>query len=239
MWGTANCGAYTMKSDLELISAFRRGDDAAYLQLVRRYHVGVLNFLTALTQNPNISDELTQTVFLLVLRELHPRKPDVAINVPQLPPPAFVNSEKQHGDGAGRVALYVYRAAYACWSAYQQRVAPTVSVTANQNPAALVSQRNVGFESTPTPASPAAADAPYSMLPEHLRSVLALKEVCGLTYAQISGVLLVPSEEVALRVHAAYTLLLDANTIPARQSGAHDAAALPPPMPPQAGQSGA
>lgn len=223
-----------MKSDLELISAFRRGDDAAYLQLIRRYHVGVLNFLTALTQNPNISDELTQTVFLLVLRELHPRKPDVAINVPQLPPPAFVNSEKQHGDGAGRVALYIYRAAYACWSAYQQRVAPTVSVTANQNPAALVSQRNSGFESAPQ----AAADAPYSVLPEHLRSVLALKEVCGLTYAQISGVLLVPVEEVALRVHGAYTLLLDANTIPARQSGAHDAAALPPPMPPQAPQAG-
>lgn len=234
-----------MKSDLELISAFRRGDDAAYLQLVRRYHVGVLNFLAALSQNPNLTEELTQTVFLLVLRELHPRKPDVAINVPQLPPPPFVNSEKQHGDGTGRVALYIYRAAYACWSAYQNRATPppasttttaTVSVTANHSPAALVSQNPVGFPSIPEVPVPV-ADAPYAALPEHLRSVLALKEVCGLTYAQISGVLLVPSEEVAVRVHAAYTLLLDANTIPARQSGAHDAAALPPPPPP-AGQAG-
>lgn len=228
-----------MKSDLELISAFRRGDDAAYLQLVRRYHVGVLNFLAALTQNPGLTEELTQTVFLLVLRELHPRKPDVAINVPQLPPPPFVNSEKQHGDGTGRVALYIYRAAYACWSAYQQRATPssttaTVSVTANHSPAALVSQNSVGF--APAPEVPL-ADSPYAALPAHLRSVLALKEVCGLTYAQISGVLLVPSEEVATRVHAAYTLLLDANTIPARQYGAHDAAALPPPPPP-AGQAG-
>jgi len=233
-----------MKSDLELISAFRRGDDAAYLQLVRRYHVGVLNFLAALTQSSAVTEELTQSVFLLVLRELHPRKPDVAVNVPQLPPPPFVNSEKQHGDGTGRVALYIYRAAYACWSAYQQRATPptptsttaTVSVTANHSPAALVSQNTVGFAHAPAPEVPP-ADTPYAALPEHLRAVLALKEVCGLTYAQISGVLLVPSEEVATRVHAAYTLLLDANTIPARQSGAHDAAALPPP-PPSAGQAG-
>lgn len=218
-----------MKSDLELISAFRRGDDAAYLALVRRYHVGILNFISALTRDTRVADELTQTVFLLVLRELHPRKPDVQLkNVPQLPPPPFINSTAQNGEGSGRVALYMYRAAYSCWTAYQQRRAPAGSVTANHASTTVVSSALVAV----VPEKDTEPDSVYAALPAHLCPVLALKEVCGLSYTQIAGVLLLPVEEVSERIRAAYVLLREALAENKARPGSALQKALPPPAQP-------
>lgn len=221
-----------MKSDLELISAFRRGDDAAYITLIRRYHVGVLNFISALTRKSSVAEDLTQTVFLLVLRELHPRRPDVAIpNVPQLPPPPFVSSEAQHGEGSGRVALYIYRATYACWTAYQQRrtsaSASGSSVTVNHSASALVTNAL----QTDGPAGSATPESVYAALPAALRPVLALKEVCGLNYNQIAGVLLLPAPEVAERVRAAYVFLRDALAEQARPNSTQQKALPAPELP--------
>jgi DNA-directed RNA polymerase specialized sigma24 family protein len=217
-----------MRSDLELISAFREGDDDAYKQLIRRYHVGILNFLSALEQDSSKAEELTLSVFLLILRELHPRRPDVALaHALQLPPPPFFET---HRDGtAARVDLYFYRAAFACWSAYRMRPTPPLTLNAGETAAGATRSKSASDSNGDSLHAVGDGHATYLALPEELRPALALREVCGMQYAQIAGVLLISQDEVMARIQCAYEMLRDAMSDAVRRNTVREARnSLPP-----------
>jgi RNA polymerase sigma-70 factor (ECF subfamily) len=56
--------------DVELASALRRGDDAAYELLLRRYEEPIHNLIYRLLHRPADSEDVTQEVFLKVFRSI-------------------------------------------------------------------------------------------------------------------------------------------------------------------------
>lgn len=56
------------RSDEDLMLAHGQGDEAAYEVLVRRHQKAVLNFIFRMVQNRHVAEELTQEVFLALVR---------------------------------------------------------------------------------------------------------------------------------------------------------------------------
>ena len=59
----------------ELMLAHGRGDEASFDELVRRHERGVLNYFFRMLQNRQISEELTQEVFLALIKNRRRYKP--------------------------------------------------------------------------------------------------------------------------------------------------------------------
>src|SRR6266498_1299525 len=93
-----------MKSDHELLAEFRRGDRRAFHKLVRRYHVGLLNFFYPLTSSQSLADVLTQKVFLRSYTDNEGR------------------SETSQKARLSHFQIYLYRLGYFCWLDYLRLV---------------------------------------------------------------------------------------------------------------------
>ncbi len=61
-------GPHTEWADEALMLAHGEGDEVAYAQLVQRHQRGVLNFIYRMVQNRQIAEELSQEVFLALVR---------------------------------------------------------------------------------------------------------------------------------------------------------------------------
>jgi len=59
---------YGERSNEDLMLAHGTGDEQAYAELVRRHHRGVLNFVYRMVQNRQVAEELTQEVFLALVK---------------------------------------------------------------------------------------------------------------------------------------------------------------------------
>ncbi|MEJ5237035.1 MAG: sigma-70 family RNA polymerase sigma factor [Limisphaera sp.] len=58
-------------SDADLAVAARRGDTAAFDELVRRHHQRIWQYLHACCRDPHTADDLTQETFVTAYRQLH------------------------------------------------------------------------------------------------------------------------------------------------------------------------
>lgn len=59
------------RSDSELISQTRSGNEKAFRELVTRYSPIVYNFIYRMTQNTELTQDMTQEVFVKVYKSLH------------------------------------------------------------------------------------------------------------------------------------------------------------------------
>jgi RNA polymerase sigma-70 factor (ECF subfamily) len=60
-----------MKSDFELLTAFKAGDMEAFHRLARRHHVTIYNFFYMLTGSEGAAEDLTRRVFTQMATERH------------------------------------------------------------------------------------------------------------------------------------------------------------------------
>jgi RNA polymerase sigma-70 factor (ECF subfamily) len=63
------------RSDEALMLAHGRGSEEAFVELVRRYQKPVLNYLYRMVQNRHIAEELTQEVFMALVRNAQRYEP--------------------------------------------------------------------------------------------------------------------------------------------------------------------
>ncbi|HYG77770.1 MAG TPA: RNA polymerase sigma factor [Planctomycetota bacterium] len=189
-----------MKSDLELMEEFKRGDRNAFHKLIRRHHVAVLNFFYPLCGMPEFSEELTQDVFLRIFNDLDPR--------------TEVSLWKIHRNEAthptSRFSTYLMRTAYLCWSEYLRHNGSPVR--------ALVpaGQASAGLATTDS----------YALLApvaEELKPVMVLAEIGGFSYAEIGVILHLPPNMVRHRMKEGYAQLQA--SVHARAAGAKKTAA--------------
>jgi RNA polymerase sigma-70 factor, ECF subfamily len=166
--------------DRELVDAARTGDHDAFAALVRRYQARIYNMALASTRSPADADDLAQEVFLKAYRGLA----------------AF------RGDSAFRTWLY--------------RVAVNLLRTHASRPGLLGRLRReepaAEAESDPLDRLPApgdfesdtvrreAIDRALRRLPVELRTAVILRDIDGLDYKEIAGVLDVPIGTVMSRI---------------------------------------
>jgi RNA polymerase sigma-70 factor, ECF subfamily len=60
----------TFGSDLELLDALQSGDEAAFGELVRRYHQPLIRFATSYVRSPELAEDVVQETWVAVLRGL-------------------------------------------------------------------------------------------------------------------------------------------------------------------------
>jgi RNA polymerase sigma factor (sigma-70 family) len=194
-----------MKSDSELMSEFRRGNRRSLHMLMRRYHVKLLNFLFPLTGSAHIAEELTQRTFLRV----------------------SVDLEARSAAASSPFSTILYRTGYVCWldylrqsAAHTQALPFVVSHVASQASGEPLTNQTVN--------QPIASEAPPNgiaqfilTLPNELRAIVVLREVCGLGYSDIAAVFNVSQNSVKHRMHDAFRQL---------NTSLNERAALPPPQ---------
>jgi len=63
-------GQATVKSDLDLIKEFKKGNQASFEELIGRYSTKAFNLATRLTKNQEDAEEVLQDVFVTVFRKI-------------------------------------------------------------------------------------------------------------------------------------------------------------------------
>src|SRR5690242_17632273 len=64
-----------LPTDEDLMLEHGRGSEAAFAELMRRHQKGVLNFVFRMVQNRQIAEEITQEVFLALVKNARRYKP--------------------------------------------------------------------------------------------------------------------------------------------------------------------
>lgn len=84
-------------TDEQLMEAVKNGDLSQAALLFERYHVRMYNFLLRMTAHREVAEDLTQNVFVRLLRYRHTYKPDMAFKawIYQLARNAFADHYQQ------------------------------------------------------------------------------------------------------------------------------------------------
>jgi RNA polymerase sigma-70 factor (ECF subfamily) len=169
-------------SDLALIDALRAGDEAAFTELVCRFHQPLVRFATTYVRNPDLAEDVVQETWLAVLRGLA----------------AF------EGRSAFRTWVFQICANRARSAAVRQRrtLPRDPSVLADDLADVETSFRPDGsWRSPPTPWTASTEElrrdevlvarirSAIDELPEGQRQVMTLRDVAGLTAAQVCAVM--------------------------------------------------
>jgi RNA polymerase sigma-70 factor (ECF subfamily) len=180
-----------MKSDLDLMSAFRAGDESAFDKLVKRHQVGLLNFFYRLVWDRSLAEDLTQEVFM----RLYTHKKDYEPNV--------------------RFSIYLYRIGRACWLDYRRRTKPELDgaqIPAGAAPALTTPLPLRGEDTHDAARKDELADAlveAVAELPEEQMLVFVLSEVQGMRYQEIAETIGVSPAAVKTRMYQALKRLKD------------------------------
>jgi DNA-directed RNA polymerase specialized sigma24 family protein len=188
-----------MHSDLDLMVAYRRGDRAALMKLVRRHHVTLYHFFRSLCRGDDIATELTVISFQHVA-------------VDPTPP-----HRKQP------FHLYLYRVGYDCWVRHLEHAARPLALPMHQPPGIL--QAPVLQAS---PAARKDGEALMDCLSPELKVLLVLKETAMLSYEEIGLVLDISPLVVGKRIRDAYRYLRAGTACRAALPGPVVGESLPP-----------
>lgn len=172
-----------MKSDLDLMRAFRAGDESAFDKLVKRHQVGLLNFFYRLVWNRALAEDLTQEVFMRLYTHKKLYEPQV------------------------RFSIYLYRIGRACWIDYRRRTQhdqAAAPLPASHAVAPALPLR--GEEAHDAGRKDEQADAlieAVAELPEDQMLVFVLSEVQGMRYVEIAETMGLSPAAVKTRMYQA------------------------------------
>ena len=201
-----------MKSDRELMADFRHGDRPAFHKLIRRHHVALLNFFHPPTGSQSAAEELTQKTFLRIFAELELQAESTL----------WGRTREDDAQPFTTFLTYLFRTGYICWLEQLRRdglprVLPQPITANTPEPPVLTGVTGIPPVLAETPSG---IFALLALLPNELKPVVVLGEVCGLSYAEIAAVLNVPTRAVRTRMAEAFGVLRTASkheTVPAAQ----------------------
>ncbi|MEI6971980.1 MAG: sigma-70 family RNA polymerase sigma factor [bacterium] len=168
-------------SDFELMAGIRDGNQAAFLQLIRRHQNSLVNFFFRLGAHTDAED-LVQETFLRLFRYRLKYRPDAKFTT-------FLYTLARHAwaDGLRKQKK-------------QETVSERVSVEADIQDRVDKHHAQARMD----------AQAALDTLPEKLRIVLVMSFYQGLRYEEIAGILEVPVGTVKSRVFLAMERMRDA-----------------------------
>ncbi len=165
-------------SDLALVRAAAGGDEDAFAALVRRHQRRVFNLARALTGNDDEAEDLAQEAFIRAYRGL-----------------ARFRGESAFTTWLYRITVNVFRSRRArrsLWSRMWSTDSDTPhAVPVDESPAADVESSLVRRD---------LIDKALARIPDDLRIAVTLRDVEGLEYREIAGVLGIPIGTVMSRI---------------------------------------
>jgi RNA polymerase sigma-70 factor (ECF subfamily) len=181
--------AIVARSDEDLVAAYLQGDPAGFDELNRRYRGSVYALCLRMTGRPQDAEDLTQDIFVQILRSLAVIRTDRPLR-----PWIFVVARHKCLDHLKR-----------------RRILSLTDVSAGETEA--TSGLPIA-DATPLPDEVAeradlkrSLDAAIGTLPERYRAVVTLRYSSDLTFAQIGGVLGQPENTVKTHFQRAKALL--------------------------------
>lgn len=176
-----------MKSDVDLMQEFQRGNRDAFEKLVLRHQVGLFNFFVRLMNDREAAEDQTQEVFFRLY--MH------AAN--------YVESAK--------FTTYLYRIAKNCWIDHLRRVIRRGRPQSLDKETSdglnlyehLAADTSMPDERLKQEGQREAINEAVANLPEEQRIVFVLSEIQGMKYAEISETIGIPIGTVKSRMHVA------------------------------------
>lgn len=170
-----------------LVQALKAGDEAAYRTLIERYSPTIYNLALRMMGNREEAEEVLQETFLSAFR---------AVN---------------RFEGRSQLGTWLYRIAYnAAMMRLRRRQVPVTSIDASREgeegeimPRQLVDWTALPDEILLSGELRRVLDAAIATLPEGLRSVFVLRDIEGLSTAEVAQVLGLTETNVKVRLHRA------------------------------------
>ena len=182
-----------MKTDIQLMKEFQKGDRESFEKLILRHQMGVFNFFMRLMRDRQAAEDQTQEVFLRLY--LHADRYEVT----------------------AKFTTYLYRIARNCWVDYLRRLkrrGRMGSLDKETAEGANLYDRLAADVERPDARAEnedraALIEAAIEALPEEQRVVFVLSEIQGMKYADIAETLDIPVGTVKSRMHGAVQRLRD------------------------------
>lgn len=172
-------------SDEDLLRLSAAGDESAFTALYRRRHAGVYRFALHMSGNGHVAEEVTQEVFMTLIRE-----------------PQRFDPER----GAFSSFLYGIARNHVLRSLHRDRV--HIAMEADQTAELIAPERDLLSEMTRAETVEAVRLAVLT-LPENYREVVALCDLEEMSYADAANALSVPVGTVRSRLNRGRALLLE------------------------------
>jgi RNA polymerase sigma-70 factor, ECF subfamily len=171
-------------ADADLVGRAAAGDKEAFGAIFERYQHLVYRFARAMTGSPDAAEDVTQEVFVVLIRELHRYQPERAVLSTYLYGIARnVSRDRLRRDR--RLLSFLTRS-----------VMPTASIQPD-DPFANVAAAEIGTE----------VRRALTRIPVKHREVVVLCDLHGLSYAEVASVLRTTTAAVRARLHRARHLL--------------------------------
>jgi RNA polymerase sigma-70 factor (ECF subfamily) len=177
----------TQPGEAELVQALKAGNQAAYSELVERYSSTVYNLALRMMGDRHEAEEVLQETFISAFRAI------------------------DRFEGRSQLGTWLYRIAYnAALMRLRKRRLPTTSIDepiwteeGDEMPRQLVDWSGLPDDRVLTRELRAVLDAAVATLPETLRSVFVLRDIEGLSTAEVAEVLGLTETNVKVRLHRA------------------------------------
>jgi RNA polymerase sigma-70 factor (ECF subfamily) len=176
-------------TDEQLAATYLAGVDACFDELVRRYSGPVFHFIRRMVGSPEDADDLTQDVFVQLLKSLPAARPDLPLR-----PWVFVIARNK------------------CLDYLKRKRALPFSALAVPEQAELPEERVAAVEPLPEELAERAdlqaiLQSAIAELPPRYRAVVALRYSSDLTFAEIGAVLEVPENTAKTHFQRAKAML--------------------------------
>ena len=179
-----------------LLAALRRGDQAAFTELVEQHSETIYNLALRMMNNPQEAEEVLQDTFISAFRAL------------------------DRFEGRSRLGTWLYRIAYnAALMRLRRRELPTTSLDeplvgedGETMPRQLVDWSAIPDDLLLTGELDAVLREAVARLPEGLRAVFLLRDIEGLSTAETASVLDLTETNVKVRLHRARMALRESLT---------------------------
>lgn len=177
------------RSDEDLMLAHGEGDEAAYELLVRRHQKPVLNFIFRMVQNRHVAEELTQEVFLALVRNAGRYQPTAKFTTYLYTIASNIVSKEWLRQK--RRPRFLSLSAWTNWKADNEGFDPLEHVGDERANVVDAFERGEVTD---------AVNAALKSLPEHQREAFALRRFQDLSYEEIAEIVNAPVGTVKSRV---------------------------------------
>lgn len=166
-------------SDWELVARAAAGEREAFLEIYQRYHVGIYRFARSMTGSTTMAEDVTQEVFLALIREL-----------------------KRYDPSRGALGTYLYAIArnVSRYRLRRERRFVGLDISMGKEPRATTKDPSHALMQSQTVAR---VRAFIRGLSSRYREVLILCDLHGLSYEEASAALDTPVGTVRSRLHRA------------------------------------
>lgn len=178
------------RSDEELMLAHAKGLDAAFSEILRRHHKPVLNYVNRMVQNYHIAEELTQEVFMALVKNAQRYVPTAKFTTYMYTIASNIVS-KEWARRKRRSRLFCILSYFGHSKEKGEEFDPVERAADPQPDAGMVLERTE---------IAAAVDRALKKLPKHQREAFVLRRLQDVPYEEIANIMNTPIGTVKSRV---------------------------------------